>query len=564
MIAAGRSLVRLGPSRVNRLLAALVTLTFVLLAGAAGVTYVAYQRATAELVLERNQELAYFSANRLEDELAKLAEPLDGLARTQAMSMGRFADQRDALLAASSRLAVFDGGVVLLDSRGLVIGTEPWRPEILGRDWSDRRYFNQLLISPNTYFSDIVADGPGDTEVVVVSVPIRGGQGEFVGALAGMFKLGEQTVSSLYASIVRLRLPPSASIYLADGEGRVVYDSHGAATGAMLPQFGLDESLLQASVAYRARKAAGRAIVASSAQVPGTRWTLVLEEDWAVLTASTQRYASVLIGLLGSGMLLPTMGVALLWRQRNAQLLERELAEQEARLAHLMHAALLPKVIPTLPGWMLAAYHQPAAESGQTFYDLLITPDGRLMLVMGETDLAGSAGTMAMSIARSSLRMAARARLSADEALRQANAALFPELPAEGCFACVYAVLEPSSGRLEYATAGFAPPSSPGQPDPDSAPASPALGKELSASYTSAEIDITPGGQVLLCGGWEISSLRGEPLSPERAHELLRGLPEECDDPSELFGTVLREFLGYPSALESDLTVVALRRRSQG
>ena len=551
------------PSRTSRLLIGSVVLTFVLLGGAGVVTYIAYQQATAELVLERDRELAFFSANRLESELAKLAEGVETLARTEALNQGNFSAQRQALEDARHRLAVYDAGAVLMDSRGIVIGTEPWRPEIHGRDWSNRQFFSRLLTYPSAYISDIVEDGPDGQEVVVISVPIQGGRGEFVGALAGMFKLGEPTVSSLYASVVRLRLPQAGSTYLVDGTGRVLYDSQGAAIGGTLQDVGLAEALTAGGGAYRTRDADGHDIVAASAPIPNTRWTLVLEDDWDILTASSQRYARILIGLLGSGMLLPTVGVALLWRQRNAQVLERELAEQESRLAQLMQAALLPKLCPALSGWMLAAFHQPAESQGRNFYDLLITADGRLMLVLGEMNLAGPAATMAMSIVRSSLRSAARARLSPPEGLLQANAALFPELPQDAWFACVYAVLDPDTGRLEYANAGFNPPSLLGPPDGEPAPPATPLGKELAPTYLSHSIEIQPGGQVVLSGVdlSELSGLRGGPFSLQRAHELLQAVPEDCDDPSEVFATQLRETLGYPARLKCDFTILGLRRR---
>jgi hypothetical protein len=59
----------------------------------------------------------------------------------------------------------------------------------------------------------------------------------------------------------------------------------------------------------------------------------------------------------------------------------------------------------------------------------------------------------------------------------------------------------------------------------------------------------------------DVSGLRGDPFSVERAHELLQALPENCDDPSGVFATQLRETLGYPARLKCDLTIIALRRQ---
>lgn len=550
-------------NRTGRLLLATVVLTFGVLIGAAVVAYLAYQQATSQLLLERGRELAYFSANRLAIELAKLAEPLDDLARTEVMSGGSFYDQRQALESSRQRLAVYDVGVVLIDRRGIVVGTEPWRPEILGRDWSDRHFFSHLLSDSSAYFSDAVEDGPDGQPVIVVSVPVQGGRGEFVGALAGMFRLGESNVSSFYASIVRLRLPQTGNAYLIDGNGRLLYATQSSAIGGTFERIGLPVKLAGSAAASRARNTQGHDLVIASAPVPTTRWTLLLEDNWGVVTAPSRRYAGIMIGLIGAGMMLPTLAAVYLRRQRSVQVLEHERADQDMRLSQMMHAALLPKFTPAIPGWMVASYHQSAEGQCGCLYDFLLTPDGGLMLAMGEMNLTSAATSMAMAIARSSLRSAVRARLSPAEALIQANAALFPELPPEGCFACVCAVLDPTTGRLEFASAGFAPPSILGTLDGGPTTASSPLGRDLAARYQVEAVDIPPGGQVVLVGRGlaGINTPDGNPLSVEMLHEVLKRLPEDCDDPPVSFANELRERLGYPSHLEIALTIVALRRR---
>ena len=121
-----------------------------------------------------------------------------------------------------------------------------------------------------------------------------------------------------------------------------------------------------------------------AAPVPGTDWSLITENHWADLTASTRRYGSILLVVLVLGMLLPALGVVLLVRERNAQILDREREEQELRMAGLIQKNLLPKQVPVLPGWDLAVHYRPAAASGGDFYDFLFLPDGRLMLALGD------------------------------------------------------------------------------------------------------------------------------------------------------------------------------------
>jgi hypothetical protein len=63
---------------------------------------------------------------------------------------------------------------------------------------------------------------------------------------------------------------------------------------------------------------------------------------------------------------------------------EQERLEQELRTAHFIQQSLLPKNVPTLPGWQITPYYQPAREVGGDFYDVLQFDDGRLGLVIGD------------------------------------------------------------------------------------------------------------------------------------------------------------------------------------
>src|SRR3712207_6588116 len=67
----------------------------------------------------------------------------------------------------------------------------------------------------------------------------------------------------------------------------------------------------------------------------------------------------------------PAVRVAQLVRQQQREAQERERIEQELRVARLIQQTLLPKKLPDLPGYKVAAYYQPAREVGGDFYDFL-------------------------------------------------------------------------------------------------------------------------------------------------------------------------------------------------
>jgi serine phosphatase RsbU (regulator of sigma subunit) len=150
----------------------------------------------------------------------------------------------------------------------------------------------------------------------------------------------------------------------------------------------------------------------------------------------------------------PAMRVAQLVRQQQSEAQERERIEQELRIASLIQQTLLPKAVPEPPGWQLAVYYQPAREVGGDFYDFISLPDGRLGLVIGDVADKGVPAALVMATTRSILRGAAQPSESPGQVLERANEMLCPDIPANMFVTCLYAVLDPTSGLLQYANAG--------------------------------------------------------------------------------------------------------------
>ncbi len=150
----------------------------------------------------------------------------------------------------------------------------------------------------------------------------------------------------------------------------------------------------------------------------------------------------------------PALRVAQLVREKRIQEIERERIEQELRVAHLIQQTLLPKEIPELPGWQISSYYQPAREVGGDFYDFLFFEDGRMGIVIGDVTDKGVPAALVMATTRSILRSTAHASISPGKVLEQANDLLHPDIPPKMFVTCLYAILDPVSGHLEYANAG--------------------------------------------------------------------------------------------------------------
>src|SRR5918996_100032 len=150
----------------------------------------------------------------------------------------------------------------------------------------------------------------------------------------------------------------------------------------------------------------------------------------------------------------PAVQVAQLVRQQQQQAQERERIEQELRVARLIQQTLLPKTVPEIAGWDVADFYRPAREVGGDFYDFLEFEDGHLGIIVGDVTDKGVPAALVMATTRTMLRAAAQRLDSPGEVLRQVNDVLAPDIPPNMFVTCLYAILDPRSGRLRYANAG--------------------------------------------------------------------------------------------------------------
>ena len=150
----------------------------------------------------------------------------------------------------------------------------------------------------------------------------------------------------------------------------------------------------------------------------------------------------------------PAVRVAQLVRQQQIEAQSRERMESELRVARLIQQTLLPRVLPDLPGYSLARYYQPARAVGGDFYDFIQLANGQWALVVGDVTDKGVPAALVMATTRAILRGAAAQHDSPGQVLEQANDLLVPDIPRNMFVTCLYAILDPVSGRLRFANAG--------------------------------------------------------------------------------------------------------------
>src|SRR4051812_4220804 len=150
----------------------------------------------------------------------------------------------------------------------------------------------------------------------------------------------------------------------------------------------------------------------------------------------------------------PAIRVAQLVREQAAEAAERERYEQELKVAQLIQQQFLPRELPKLPEWQIAAYYGPARVVGGDFYDFIDLGEGRIGVVVGDVTDKGVPAALVMARTHSIMRAEAPRLVEPGLVLARANELLAPEMPARMFVTCLYGVLEPATGRFVFANAG--------------------------------------------------------------------------------------------------------------
>lgn len=136
------------------------------------------------------------------------------------------------------------------------------------------------------------------------------------------------------------------------------------------------------------------------------------------------------------------------------QIIEKEKMEHELAVARKIQEGILPKEMPLMPGWQVAAYWQPARAVSGDFYDFVSFSDGRQGLVIGDVTGKGVPAALVMATTRSVLHAVVKQKETPSEILYELNNLLCADMPSGMFVTCQVAVLDPASGQLRFANAG--------------------------------------------------------------------------------------------------------------
>jgi len=144
-------------------------------------------------------------------------------------------------------------------------------------------------------------------------------------------------------------------------------------------------------------------------------------------------------------------------KRAQKELVEKQLLMQELNIAQEIQQGLLPKKIPVIPGYELAAFYAPAKEVGGDLYDFIRIDAQRLAITVADVSGKSVPGSLGMTMARSVLRAQALSQSGVSETLHKTNAVIQPDIRRGMFVTMFYAVLDSKEHTITCANAGHNP-----------------------------------------------------------------------------------------------------------
>ena len=253
-------------------------------------------------------------------------------------------------------------------------------------------------------------------------------------------------------------------------------------------------------------------------------------------------------------------------RRRLAALAEKQRDElaKEIQLAAEVQQSILPRSIPTVPGFDFAARMYPAKTVAGDYYGFIELPAGEIAVVIADVSGKGVAAGLLMPSIEVALRMDATRFPSTSDLLQTFNNVVCQITSGRRFISLFYGKLYPQSQSLEYTNAGHNPPlviragTDPSPLDKGG----PVLGVLPNSHYESEKISLRQGDVLVLYtdGAVEAENPAGEQYSVERLSKTVSLHLQQ--NASQLIETIYRSVIQFrkTTSLADDLTLVLLKK----
>ncbi len=243
--------------------------------------------------------------------------------------------------------------------------------------------------------------------------------------------------------------------------------------------------------------------------------------------------------------------------------------EQQVALARVVQREFLPRECKACERLDFAVEFMPFSEVGGDYYDLFVTDDGRIHLVLGDVSGKGLPAAMMMGLLQGAVRTAAEMSPASEHAARVArlNELLRARTDGSRFVSLFWGCLDRSDGALCYVNAGHLPPlllrrgAGGGVAVERLETGGPVLGLLPGSPYEEGKIHVEEGNFLVLYsdGLTEAANSQGEEYGEEGLLRALRSL--DHGSASNICHSILSEMKAFAGAqpLSDDLTLLIIR-----
>ncbi len=223
---------------------------------------------------------------------------------------------------------------------------------------------------------------------------------------------------------------------------------------------------------------------------------------------------------------------------------QEERFANELEAARVVQSVLIPDEIPRIPGFAIEAIYKPASEVGGDFFQIIATPDGGLLAVIGDVSGKGMPAAMTVSLLVGTVRTLAHYTRDPGEILGAMNQRMLAR--SQGGFTTCLVLKVDVTGTLTVANAGhLSPYVDAAEMDLESGLP---LGLSADSSYPNLTVRLAPGTRLTLLtdGVVEARNSTGELFGFDRARVVSVQSPSAIAEEAKAFGQ------------EDDITVVTV------
>jgi serine phosphatase RsbU (regulator of sigma subunit) len=208
---------------------------------------------------------------------------------------------------------------------------------------------------------------------------------------------------------------------------------------------------------------------------------------------------------------------------------------------------------------------RPANTVGGDFYDILLAPDGRLLVAVGDVAGKGSPAALLMALLLAIFRTLVDEGIDLDVLVKRLNQQVSRHSPSSRFITFFVAAFDPATGRLQYVNAGHLPPMiwhHDSQAIERWTAGGMALGMFEQAQYHTEEATLEPGDMLILYsdGVTEAEDAKGQPFEDAGLEGAVRAY---ADRGAEGLAEAVFRLVDHhtrDSRIFDDITILGLRR----